>query len=217
MILLSKIFTEKDALATGYILSSVDKNIQSTCDDFETTKEIMKHLEETFGKQDHLTHPKISSALSSAQMADSTSILDYIMRMNKYFQELEGYTSIFELDFKIEIIFATLPDYCYTLFIVNYHMNRVTVNAISELTNMLTEAEGIVKKSKAVALVTEKHSQSSKLKKKRKNKKNMGKRNTPMSKEGGDQKMKGKLLKETISFMVRQVIRRGTAMNTLPQ
>ncbi|XP_043710380.1 uncharacterized protein LOC122659317 [Telopea speciosissima] len=120
-------------------------------------KGIMKHLEETFGKQDRLARQKISSALFSAKMVDSTSILDHMMRMNKYFQELEGYGSIFELDFKIEIIFATLPDY-YTSFIVNYHMNRVTVNTIFELTNMLTEAKGALKKSKAVALVTEKSS-----------------------------------------------------------
>ncbi|XP_043699979.1 uncharacterized protein LOC122650648 [Telopea speciosissima] len=44
-------FKEKDALATVYILSSIDKNLQSSCDDLESAKDVMEHLEQTFRKQ----------------------------------------------------------------------------------------------------------------------------------------------------------------------
>ncbi|XP_043705402.1 uncharacterized protein LOC122655260 [Telopea speciosissima] len=94
-------FKQKDALATGYILNSIDKSMQSSCDDMETAKEVMKHLETTFGKQDHLAHQRISPALFALKMTDGTTILDHMMKLNKHFQDLEGFGTLFDLDFKL--------------------------------------------------------------------------------------------------------------------
>ncbi|XP_043725635.1 uncharacterized protein LOC122672202 [Telopea speciosissima] len=159
-------FRQKDALATDYILSSIDKSMQSSCDDMETAKEVMKHLETTFGKQDPLVHQRISSMLFTSKMADGTTILDHMIKLNKHFKDLEGFGTLFDLDFKIEINFASLSD-AYGSFIMYYHMNKVVIKNVSELTNMFVEAESRLKKSKVVALVTEKSFQSSKNKKKK--------------------------------------------------
>ncbi|XP_043705465.1 uncharacterized protein LOC122655325 [Telopea speciosissima] len=103
-------------------------------------------------------------------MTDGTTILDHMMKLNKHFQDLEGFGTLFDLDFKIGIIFASLFD-ADGSFIMNYHMNKVVVKNVSELTNMLVEAESTLKNSKVVALVTEKASQSSKNKNKKRSKK----------------------------------------------
>ncbi|XP_043694114.1 uncharacterized protein LOC122644794 [Telopea speciosissima] len=163
-------FKEKEALATAYILSSIDKNLQSSCDDQESANDVMEHLEQTFGKQDRLARQHISLALFSAKMHDSTTIQDHMMKLTKLFSELENKATLFELDFKIEIIFASLPD-AYSSFIMNFHMNKVVVNNVSELTNMLIVAESTIKKNKVVSLVTEKSSQGSKNKKVKRTKK----------------------------------------------
>ncbi|XP_043697099.1 uncharacterized protein LOC122647859 [Telopea speciosissima] len=130
----------------------------------------MKHLEQTFGNQDRLARQQISLALSSAKMHDSTTIQDHMMKLTKLFSGLENKGTLFELDFKIEIIFASLPD-TYSSFIMNVHMNKVVVNNISELTNILIEAESTLKKNKVVSLVTKKSSQGLKNKKKKRTKK----------------------------------------------
>ncbi|XP_043696795.1 uncharacterized protein LOC122647476 [Telopea speciosissima] len=143
----------------------------------------MEHLEKTFGKQDHLACQKISSSLFSAKMHDSTTIHDHMMKLTKLFSRLENKGTLFELDFKIEIIFASLPD-AYSSFIMNVHMNKVVVNNVSELTNMLIEAESTLKKNKVVSLVTEKSSQGSKNKKIKKRTKKSKKGSTGV-KEGG--------------------------------
>ncbi|XP_043705501.1 COBRA-like protein 10 [Telopea speciosissima] len=102
----------------------------------ETAEEVMKHLETTFGKQDHFACQSISSALIASMMIDGTTILDHMMKLNNHFQDLEA-----------------------------------VVKNVSELTNMLVEAESTLRKSKVIALVTEKSSQSSKNKKKKRTKK----------------------------------------------
>ncbi|XP_043700488.1 uncharacterized protein LOC122651246 [Telopea speciosissima] len=67
-------FKEKDTLAIAYILNSIDKNLQSSCDDLESAKDVMEHLEQTFGKKDRLARQQISSVLFSTKMHDSTTI-----------------------------------------------------------------------------------------------------------------------------------------------
>ncbi|XP_043701576.1 uncharacterized protein LOC122652015 [Telopea speciosissima] len=186
-------FKEKDALTTTYILSSIDKNLQSSCDDLESAKDVMEHLEQNFGNQDCLARQQISSAQFSAKMHDSTTIQDHMMKLTKLFSGLENNGTIFELDFKIEIIFASLPD-AYSSFIMNFHMNKVVVNNVSELTNMLIEVESMLKKNKVVYLITEKSSQSSKNKKKKRTKKSKKGKSTGV-KEGGVQKKKAKAVK----------------------
>ncbi|XP_043700748.1 uncharacterized protein LOC122651431 [Telopea speciosissima] len=141
----------------------------------------MEHLKQTFGMQDHLTRQQISSALFSTKMHDSTIIQDHMMKLTKLFSGLENKGTLFELDFKIEIIFASLPD-AYSYFIMNFHMNKVVINNISELTNMLIEAESMLKKNKVVSLVTEKSSQGSK---------NQKKKRTKKSKKGKSTSVKG--------------------------
>ncbi|XP_043725683.1 uncharacterized protein LOC122672255 [Telopea speciosissima] len=122
----------------------------------ETAKEVMKHLETTFGKQDCLARQRISSVLFASKMADGTT-LDHMMKLNKHFQDFEGFGILFDLNFKIETIFASLSD-AYGSFTMNYHMNKVVVKNVFELTNMLVEAKSTLKKSKVVALVIEKSS-----------------------------------------------------------
>ncbi|XP_043717494.1 uncharacterized protein LOC122665410 [Telopea speciosissima] len=143
----------------------------------------MEHLEQTFGTQDRLAGQQISSTLFSTKMHDSTTIQDHMMKLNKLFSGLENKGTLFELDFKIEIIFASLPD-AYSSFIMNFHMNNVVVNNVSELTNMLIEVEITFKKNKVVSLVIEKSSQGSKNKKKKRTKKSKKGKSTGV-KEGG--------------------------------
>ncbi|XP_043714644.1 uncharacterized protein LOC122663002 [Telopea speciosissima] len=112
------------------------------------------------------------------------------MKLTKLFFGLDNKGTLFELDFKIEIIFASLPD-AYSSFIMNFHMNKVVVNNVSELTNMLIEAESTLKKNKVVSLVTEKSSQGSKNKKKKRTKKSKKSKSTGV-KEGGVQKKTAK-------------------------
>ncbi|XP_043725624.1 uncharacterized protein LOC122672193 [Telopea speciosissima] len=38
-------FKENDALATAYFLSSINKKLQTSCDDLESAKHVMEHLE----------------------------------------------------------------------------------------------------------------------------------------------------------------------------
>ncbi|XP_043694081.1 uncharacterized protein LOC122644759 [Telopea speciosissima] len=173
----------KRSLATAYILSSIDKNFQSSCDDLESAKDVMEHLEQTFGKQDRLARQQISLALFFTKMNDNTTIQDHMMKLTKIFSGLENKSTLFELDFKIEIIFASLPD-AYSSFIMNFHMNKVVVNNISELTNMLIVAESTLKKNKVVSLVTENSSQGLKNKKKKRTKKSKKGKSTGV-KEGG--------------------------------
>ncbi|XP_043714580.1 uncharacterized protein LOC122662941 [Telopea speciosissima] len=127
-------------------------------------------------------------------MHDSTTIQDHMMKLTKLFSGLENKGTLFELDFKIEIIFVSLPD-AYSSFIMNFHINKVVVNNVSELTNMFIEAESPLKKIKVVPLVTEKSSQGSKNKKKKRTKKNKKGKSTGV-KERGVRKKKAKADKE---------------------
>ncbi|XP_043705422.1 uncharacterized protein LOC122655282 [Telopea speciosissima] len=116
-------------------------------------------------------------------MHDSTTIQDHMMNLTKFFSGLENKGTLFELDFKIEIIFASLPD-AYSSFILNFHMNKVVVNNISKLTNMLIEAKSTLKKNKVVSLVIEKSSQGSKNKKKKRTKKSKKGKSTSVKDRG---------------------------------
>ncbi|XP_043693002.1 probable calcium-binding protein CML26 [Telopea speciosissima] len=88
-------------------------------------------------------------------MAQGTSVIDHVMKMRNLFLDLKNLGTSFKLNYKTDVIFYSLPQEIYGSFIVNYNMNKLTVE-LPELGNMLEEVEAASKKQKQRARANKK-------------------------------------------------------------
>ncbi|XP_043697425.1 uncharacterized protein LOC122648255 [Telopea speciosissima] len=93
-------------------------------------------------------------------MAQGTLVIDHVMKIQNFFQDLENLGTSFKLNYKTAIIFYSLPQDIYGSFIVNFNMNKISVK-LPELGNMLQEVEIASKKQKMEVLTTEEKPSSS--------------------------------------------------------
>ncbi|XP_043700097.1 uncharacterized protein K02A2.6-like [Telopea speciosissima] len=111
--------------------------------------------------------------------------------MRNLSQDLENLGTSFKMNYKTDVIFYSLPQDIYGLFIVIYNMNKRFVK-LPELDNILQEVEAASKKQKVEVLTIDDKSSSFKPKGK-KNKKKIDKSKAPKveSKETQKNKKKG--------------------------
>ena len=84
-------------------------------------------------------------------MAEGSSVNEHLLKMIGYIEQLKRLDVGMDADLQIDLILQSLPD-SFSQFVMNFNMSRMTV-PLHELLNMLTTAEGSIKKTKGFAFV----------------------------------------------------------------
>ncbi|XP_043694247.1 uncharacterized protein LOC122644952 [Telopea speciosissima] len=142
-----ELFRQKNSKAKLLVLSSLEKTIADSVKDLYLTKDIMEELKEMYGREERHAHHQLVTLLHGAKIAQGTPIIDHVIKLRNLFLDLENLGTSFKLNYKMDVIFHSLPQDIYGSFIVNYNMNKIFVE-LPELSNMLQEVEAALKKQK---------------------------------------------------------------------
>ncbi|XP_043721031.1 uncharacterized protein LOC122668549 [Telopea speciosissima] len=140
-----ELFRQKNSKVKLLVLSSLKKTIADSFKDLYLTKDMIEELKEMYGREERHAHHQLVTLLHSMKMAQGTPVIDHVMKMRNLFQESENLGTSFKLNYKTDVIFYSLPQEIYGSFIVNYNMNKLSLE-LPELANMLQEVEAASKK-----------------------------------------------------------------------
>ncbi|XP_043725643.1 uncharacterized protein LOC122672213 [Telopea speciosissima] len=140
-----ELFRQNKSKAKLLVLNSVEKTIANSVKDLYLTKDMMEELKEMYGREERHVHHQLVTLLHGIKMAQGTPVIDHIIKMRNLFEDLENLGVSFKLNYKMNVIFYSLSQDIYRSFIVNYNMNKLSIE-LPELGNMLQEVEAASKK-----------------------------------------------------------------------
>ncbi|KAJ8477860.1 hypothetical protein OPV22_021587 [Ensete ventricosum] len=172
-------------LAKCYMLASMTPKLQRQHEGMDVDS-ILLHLRQLFEKQGRGQTYEISKRLFQARMTEGTSVENHVIKMIEWIEKLTGLGIVLEDNLCVDLILQSLPD-SFSHFIINFNMSKFEVT-LSELLNMLREAESAIKKEKPVLYIgeTKKKRKASKTFKKGKGKERPGKANVAKKYSGKD-------------------------------
>ncbi|XP_043725701.1 uncharacterized protein LOC122672266 [Telopea speciosissima] len=106
----------------------------------------MDKLAEVFNR--HLTHAhyNVMSQIHNTRMSQGVSVMDHIMKMINLFEKLKYMGMAFNLLYKTNVILNSLPTTC-AHFCMSYNISNKDLE-LTELANVLVEAEKTLKDNK---------------------------------------------------------------------
>ncbi|XP_061341989.1 uncharacterized protein LOC133288281 [Gastrolobium bilobum] len=106
---------------------------------------------ELYDKQGRAERFETSKELFGCKMIEGTAVGPHVLKMIGLIEKLASLGFIMDHELSIDLVLQSLPS-SFNGFVVNYHMNKVETT-LPELLNLLTSAEGAVKKNKTQALL----------------------------------------------------------------
>ncbi|XP_061352745.1 uncharacterized protein LOC133297595 [Gastrolobium bilobum] len=106
---------------------------------------IILHLQELYDKQGRAERFEASKELFCCKMIEGTAVGPHVLKMIGLIEKLASLGFIMDHELSIDLVLQSLPS-SFNGFVVNYHMNKVETT-LPELLNLLTTAEGAVKKN----------------------------------------------------------------------
>ena len=103
-------WVDEDNKMKCYIVASMSNDLQWQHEDMRTTKEILAHLQELYGEQNHTTHFEISWRLFREKIRDGWSVNDHCLTMIKDFEELQKLGMNMDKELQVDFILQTLSD-----------------------------------------------------------------------------------------------------------
>ena len=98
-------------------------------------------------------------ALLTEKMAEGSSVIDHVLKLMNYLNELEILGAEIDKESQLEMILQTLPD-SFQQFRLNYNMNRMDLSLV-KLLNELQATETIIKHQTPAAFLVDKAGPSS--------------------------------------------------------
>ena len=138
------------------MLASMSNELQKQYDSYKSSTSILLHLQELYGGQSRTARFNVSKELFQAKMAEGSSVNEHVLKMIGYIEQLKKLDVGMDADLQIDL--QSLPG-SFSQFVMNFNMSRMTV-PLHELLNMLTTAEGSIKKTKGSTFVIHKASTS---------------------------------------------------------
>ena len=129
------------------MLASISNELQKQHESYKSSTSILLHLQELYGGQSRTARFNVSKELFQAKMVKRSSVNEHVLNI----EQLKKLDVGMDADLQIDLILQSLLN-SFLLFVMNFNMSRMTV-PLHELLNMLTTAEGSIKKTKGSAFV----------------------------------------------------------------
>ena len=142
--------TDEDNRIKCYVLASMLNELQSQHEYMPTTKAMITHLQELYGKQSCIVCFKVSKILFNMKMHEGQSVHNHCIIMIKDVEELKKLRLNMQKELQMNLILQSLIS-SYNQFVINFYMNKFECT-ISELVNMLVPTEEILKSLKGTTL-----------------------------------------------------------------
>ncbi|XP_042477721.1 uncharacterized protein LOC122059091 [Macadamia integrifolia] len=120
-----ELFQQNNSKAKLLILNSIDKTIKDSVKDLSFVKDMLEELKKLYGRQNKHAHHQLVTLLHSTKMTPGISLIDHVMKLYNFFQELEAMEISFKLNYKTNVILYSLPQEIDKSFICNYNMNKI--------------------------------------------------------------------------------------------
>ncbi|KAL6494286.1 hypothetical protein OROGR_031086 [Orobanche gracilis] len=145
-------WVKDDVLVHGYMMGSMNNELQRAHEKMTSARQILAHLTELYGEHSRTARYDISKQLFSARMKGGEKVGDHVLKMISMIERLEVLNFLMDVSLQIDLILQSLPD-SFTQFVMNFNCNEITCTLAGLMNKLVTAQSNMKTKPREAALV----------------------------------------------------------------